>query len=208
VKQHERQDPAALLEALRQAERRGEYSEALGVLAALVDCGEWRACWDAGERWMVGGRQRQIVTPGDSLTVEIVPGSRIMAARAANAFRLLAPVAGHAVPSKERLVITRDVSQSHPGYVVPVLRSGVGIVPNPLPRYVEALRLWRPDGWLAWLALWLDGASTRAALRPDGDLVYCVDQVFIQGGDCVDGDGSVDCGTTCPALPEVPMGHE
>jgi len=201
VREHDKTDPAALLEALRQAERRGDYEEALEALADLVDCGQWRTVGETAERW-----HEQAMNGNGEPRARVFFDSK-MAACAANAFRLLAPVAN--------VGFCNECGQSAQHWRSALRCGGCGElwvvhvrVPNPLPRYVEALQLWRPDGWWEWLVKSVGPPEWYRVMSGHQAAVdYRPIQLFARdGGPTVIGvRGSVESGPTCPPLPEVPM---
>jgi len=176
-------DPLALSEALRSAERKGDYSAAINALACMVACGEWRAVWETAERWY------ELAMNGNG-----EPRSRVffdskMAARAANAFRLLAPVAGKI-----------SCMPAGTGQLPRTVRGAeLWAVPHPLPRYVEALRLWGADGWWEWFSVWASCIPGALVTSSADSFVYLSPTIRVHK------DGSVIHASTCPPLPRVPI---
>jgi len=148
LKMHERTDPTALVDCLRSCIRHNDYQGVLEVSTALLECNEWGVVWETGKRW---------ITDAKELTIW---QKREHAARVANLLRLLAPLAGQ---GKECPDCNGDGGYHHetglsnawvwcetclPSRIGAVPTGLVDVVPNPLPKYVEALDLWNSTRWL------------------------------------------------------------
>lgn len=195
-------DTTALLEQLRQHERRNDHADCIAVCEALIAAGEWRPVWDLAVKWLDVARGMAGVPDGRSGRMPIPNNVSLsappLARHAADVFRLFAPMAGCRCCSACGSTVARWWDT---GICTQcgAIDTGGALVPNPLPRYVEALRVWRPDNWFSWLVLHWDGVAR-------GETVCTRHYTFLRkvvanGGCVVSPDGRVECGSTCPELP-------
>lgn len=207
---HKLEDRESLLDRLRQQERSGEYEAAIKTLGLLVDTGEWRPAWETGQAWL------DIATEGARICQETgVTFNPRLARYAANALRLLAPVAGH------WLCRTCGGATPEAGPWCCLDRvAGSRTVPNPLQQYVNSLRVCLPGEWFARPssrypsgAPWMNTEAARFWQNAGWYTQHHVDGrrwITVGTEDCGDNtlriysDGRVECGPTCPPLPEVP----
>lgn len=190
-----------LREGLRQHEQRNQYVQAIGYLEALLEHEDWDHVLITCSRWLamaMEGTCRRTLNlsegPGPfGLRVlrrmrYVSPGSPQMARHAANSLRLVAPYTG--VHMTDYCPKTKNPRCHRLDPKCPD-QSCLCLIPSPLSNYVLALRIWWPGGWYQWLQ-----SKMGNALRWEPEVPFWENAVWRSG--------DVQCGLTCPELPEVP----